>query len=284
MIDSIPTATLLKKTIRHPLRAVRRLVENARLARLSDAKERELLVGFLSNEFDADTQRILAEYKCSGIGAWMERRRSELREFRGPYRLGSTPVVDCETIYFLVRALKPSVVVETGVCYGVSSAYILHALKANRCGALYSIDLGNTPNEPPNDFFVPLNLRDRWHLVIGDSKRELPRLLAELRQIDLFHHDSLHTYEHMMWEYETALPHLSPSGAISSHDVRTIVSLKNPFQRNPFETFCEQNHLHTVISHNVGIAVSDRRSEAAERTEIANAPRWRAPPPARRAH
>ena len=42
-------------------------------------------------------------------------------------------------------------------------------------------------------------LRDRWQLIIGDCKHELPQLLAELRQTDLFHHDSLHTYDHMMW-------------------------------------------------------------------------------------
>ncbi len=283
MIDSTPTAKLLKKAMRHPLRAVRRLVETARLSRLSDTKERELLVGFLSNVFDADTQRILEEYQRSGIGAWMERRRAELHKFQGPYRLGATPVVDCETIYFLVRALKPTIVVETGVCYGVSSAYILHALKANRRGTLYSIDLGNTPNEPPNGFFVPLDLRDRWQLLIGDCKHELPQLLAELRQIDLFHHDSLHTYDHMMWEYQTALPYLRPNGILSSHDVRTIVSLRNPLQRNPFETFCEQNHLYSVMSHNVGIAIGDRRAQA-QRDEFARIADTPSRAPARRTH
>src|SRR5207342_1800502 len=112
---------LLKKAIRHPLRAVRRLVEAARHSRLSDTKERELLVGFLSNVFDADTDRIREQYQRSGIGSWMTRRHAELREFPGPYRLGSTPTVDCETLYCLLRAVKPKIVIETGVCYGVSS-------------------------------------------------------------------------------------------------------------------------------------------------------------------
>jgi predicted O-methyltransferase YrrM len=283
MIDSTPTATLLKKAIRHPLRAVRRLVENARQSWLSDAKERELLVDFLSNVFDADTQRILDEYERCGIGGWMERRRAELRDFPGPYRLGSTPAIDCETIYFLVRAMKPNVVVETGVCYGVSSAYILQALKDNDRGTLYSIDLGNTPHEPPNDFFVPLNLKSRWHLIIGDCKQALPLLLAQLRQIDLFHHDSLHTYEHMMWEYEIAHAYLGPSGVLSSHDVRTIVNLRKPLQRNPFETFCEQNRLYSVMSHNVGIAIGDRHSQA-ERGAFARIDESPSRAPTRRTH
>ena len=85
----------------------------------------------------------------------MERRSAKLKNFPGPYRLGATPPFDCETIYLLVRSLKPETVVETGVCYGASSAYILQALKDNGRGVLYSIDLGNPPDEPPSDYFVP---------------------------------------------------------------------------------------------------------------------------------
>jgi predicted O-methyltransferase YrrM len=262
MIDSIPTTTLLRKAFRHPLRALRRLLEAARLSRLSTLKEREMLRGFLSGVFDADLKVLLDEYEHSGIGPWMERRNADLRKFAGPYRLGSTPAFDCETIYFLVRAMRPDVVVETGVCYGASSAYILEALKQNGRGELYSIDLGNTRDEPPNDFFVPLRLRERWHLIVGDCKQELPRLLARLGPIDLFHHDSLHTFEQMTWEYATALPYLGRNGVLSSHDVRTIVSLRKPFQRNPFVTFCEHNDLYSVVSYNVGIAISNRHARA----------------------
>ena len=183
----------------------------------------------------------------------MQRRHARLPEFPAA-GLGSTPTFDCETLYCLVRAMRPSVVVETGVCYGASSEYILEALKANGHGVLYSIDLGNSPAEPPNDFFVRPALKDRWRLIIGDSRRELPPLLARLGQIDLFHHDSLHTYEHMMWEYETAFPYLGANGVLSSHDVRTIVSLGNPFRRNPFSAFCERHNLRSVESRNMGIA------------------------------
>ena len=259
MIDSIPTATLLKKAGRHPLRAVRRLIETARLSRLTNAEERENAGRFLSDVFHVDAQAILEDCQRSGVGAWMQRRRARLDEFPG-YRLGSTPTFDCETIYSLVRAMRPTVVVETGVCYGASSAYILEALKDNGHGVLYSIDLGNTPNEPPNDFFVRPALKDRWHLIIGDSRQELPRLLDRLGQIDLFHHDSLHTYEHMTWEYETAFAYLAPHGVLSSHDVRIITSLSNPFRRNPFAAFCERHNLRSMEALNVGIATRSART------------------------
>jgi predicted O-methyltransferase YrrM len=256
MLESTTTtATLLKKAVRHPLRAVRRLAEAARFAGLSEAEERELALDFLSNTFRIDARSLLETHVRSGFRSWMQRRRVKLSEFRGDYRLGSTPVFDCETLYLLVRSMKPDVVVETGVCYGESSAYILHALSENRRGVLYSIDLGNSPDEPPSDFFVPERLMSRWQLIIGDSKRELPRLLARLERIDLFHHDSLHTYEHMTWEYETALPYLHAGGVLSSHDVRTIVNMGRPFQPNPFAVFCDGHNLRSIVAGNVGIAM-----------------------------
>jgi predicted O-methyltransferase YrrM len=263
-LKSTTTLRLLKKTIRHPLRAVNGVLQAARFARLSERQERDAAVAFLSNAFETDVRSILDKHQRSGFGGWMERRRAQLNDFPGPYRLGATPPFDCDTIYLLVRSLKPDVVVETGVCYGASSAYILQALAENRRGVLYSIDLGNTPNEPPNDFFVPQYLRDRWHLIIGDCKQQLPPLLARLGRIDLFHHDSLHTYEHMMWEYSAAFPYLPANGVLSSHDVRTIVNLARPFQRNPFSAFCEQYGLRSVVSFNVGIAM---RSDAVARQD-----------------
>src|SRR5215217_5027776 len=43
--------------------------------------------------------------------------------------------------YLLCRLISPSVVLETGVAYGVSSAFILKALEVNGSGTLHSVDL-----------------------------------------------------------------------------------------------------------------------------------------------
>ena len=117
MIDSIPTATLLMKAGRHPLRAVRRLMDTARLSRLINADEREGAGRFLSDVFHVDVERSSKNANAPELGAWMQRRHAQLEEFPS-YRLGATPTFDCETIYCLIRAMRPSVVVETGVCYG----------------------------------------------------------------------------------------------------------------------------------------------------------------------
>jgi len=252
---SATTAKLITKALRHPLRAVRRLAEAARCAELDDSDERDAAIAFLSDAFKVDARSILDEHLRSDFGLWMECRRAQLAGFRGPYRLASMPAFDCETSYLLVRAMKPDIVVETGICYGASSAYILQALAENGRGELYSIDVGNTCDEPPNDFFIPERLTDRWRLIIGDSKKKLPQLLSKLRSIDVFQHDSPHSYEHMLWELDTAFAHLRPNGVLSSHDVRTIVDLRKPFQPNPFAVFCDRHQLRSVVSRNLGLAM-----------------------------
>jgi hypothetical protein len=50
-------------------------------------------------------------------------------------------------------------------------------------------------------WIVPKSLRERWTLILGKVEDKLPSLLDEFEAIDVFYHDSLHTYEHMMFEY-----------------------------------------------------------------------------------
>jgi predicted O-methyltransferase YrrM len=123
--------------------------------------------------------------------------------------------------YIAIRAFQPETVVETGVANGVSSAYILLALQKNQRGALYSIGLNDPqylPAGKPLGWIVPEPLKSRWNLLIGDSRDLLPSLLAKLGTIDVFIHDSLHTYDHMRWEYQTAFPYLRPGGLLFSDD------------------------------------------------------------------
>jgi len=252
----VPTlARIIAKSIRYPHRALGCALELMRLGRLDPAGERKRLFTFLHDVFGVDPEKHQDEFTRSLFASWIQARRVDLANFCGPYRFGSSNDADCESLYHLVRALRPRVVVETGVCYGASSAYILEALEANGEGRLYSIDLGNTKDEPPNDFFVPRRLLGRWTLCVGDARKLLPPLLTRLGEIDLFHHDSLHTYEHMTWEYETALGGLSPGGVISSHDVNAVLSLRHPYRRNPFSVFCERHRLSAATAMNFGVAV-----------------------------
>lgn len=136
-------------------------------------------------------------------------------------------------LYLLVRKHLPENIVETGVAQGISSRFILEALNENKTGCLTSIDLpnydpkGQINRDGVNDsvfvrkdlgvgWIVPDKLRQRWTLLLGDSKEILKNL--SLRP-DIFFHDSDHSYEHMQFEFEWAYSHLTSEGIIVSDDI-----------------------------------------------------------------
>jgi predicted O-methyltransferase YrrM len=141
-------------------------------------------------------------------------------------------------LYRLLRELRPQVAVETGVCNGVSTAFLLLALEENREGLLYSIDLPEVAGEeyeagtfwdgkggaviPPGKepgWMVPPGLRERWRFVLGRSQEELPPLLERVGEIDFFMHDSEHSYECMSFEFRTAWESLRDGGVLVADDV-----------------------------------------------------------------
>lgn len=124
-------------------------------------------------------------------------------------------------LYIMTRILGPKMVIETGVFEGHSSLAILLALNENNKGYLHSIDLPS-PKLPPGKepgWIVPEWLRKRWDLSLGKSSELLPDLLEEVKEIDIFLHDSEHSYENMYWEYKTAWGYIRKGGLLLSHDV-----------------------------------------------------------------
>jgi methyltransferase family protein len=114
--------------------------------------------------------------------------------------------------YAAIRARKPSCVVETGMANGVSSSYFLLALRKNGKGKLHSIDLADSavlPKDEGPGWLVPEWLRSPWTIYLEDSRELLPKVLAQVGQLPIFIHDSLHTYEHMIWEYREAYPYFT---------------------------------------------------------------------------
>lgn len=123
--------------------------------------------------------------------------------------------------YAIVRAHRPELILETGVANGVSSSYVLEALHRNKRGQLHSIEIGNSPYVPEGrspGWIVPDYLQSRWSLHLCDARTCLPGLLDKLGTIDIFIHDSLHTYEHMKFEFKEAYPHLRANGILISDD------------------------------------------------------------------
>ena len=137
--------------------------------------------------------------------------------------------------YLTCRLLEPAVVVETGVAYGVSSAFVLRAMQENGRGVLHSVDLPPLRREYERFWGVAVDgaLRGRWRLHRGSSARVLPPLLEELEVVDLFVHDSLHTYRNMQREFETVWPRLRAGGVLIADDVDRNVAFGELRQKTP---------------------------------------------------
>jgi predicted O-methyltransferase YrrM len=137
--------------------------------------------------------------------------------------------------YLMCRLLEPAVVVETGVAYGVSAAFILRALEENGRGVLHSVDLPPLGRESERFWGMAVDgaLKGRWKLHRGSSTRVLPRLLEELETVDLFVHDSRHTYRNMRREFEAVWPRLRTGGALVADDVERNRAFEELRQKPP---------------------------------------------------
>lgn len=172
--------------------------------------------------------------------------------------------INCCLIYVVIRHIKPKIIIETGVGPGGSSAFILKALEDNKNGILYSIDLpGNDAIVYPKlgknfnihipkgwqvGWLIPPWLKHRHQLIIGDSREELPKLLNKINKIDVFLHDSLHTDEHILMEFNTVFPYMDSKGVLLCDDVNEYWSLA-------FIKFCDTKKIpYKIFNNRLGIA------------------------------
>src|SRR5207247_1516170 len=155
--------------------------------------------------------RFAAEIRTSDFMAEMIRRRDA---FGSEGLMGA---LDCATLYALTRWQRPAVVVESGGFVGMSSAFILKALmdEGLTTAKLYSIELSEDRDQGvliPDELRLQLvPLRGKVEDFVQDDR--LPS------SIDMFLHDSSHSYRHMLWEFREFWPRLRDGGLLVSHDV-----------------------------------------------------------------
>nr|EGQ40812.1 MAG: hypothetical protein J07AB56_00580 [Candidatus Nanosalinarum sp. J07AB56] len=150
------------------------------------------------------------------------------------YSPGIMAKTDAENLKGFVEYVDPSVVVETGVCNGISTLSILEGMEELE-SVLYSIDLPESPSSDEGDFWggkggsvipnkkapgwvVPESLRTKWNLILGNSLYRLPEVMEESGEVDIFIHDSEHSYEMMMFEFCLAWKHLREGGYLICDD------------------------------------------------------------------
>jgi len=158
--------------------------------------------------------RFAQEIRASDFMAEMIRRRDAYGSE------GVMGALDCATLYGLARWLRPAVVVESGGFIGMSSAFILKALADENIAAakLYSIELSGDCEQGA---LVPDELRSSNRLIPMQGRIEDFLKRDQLpRPIDMFLHDSSHSFRHMLWEFRQFWPRLRNGGLLVSHDVQ----------------------------------------------------------------
>lgn len=167
----------------------------------------------------------------------------------GFFHLNMLSPLRAPAIYVICRILKPEIVVETGVADGFSSSFILQALELNQKGRLFSIDLPNQPGqkiENETGWLIPKNLRHKWKLILGSSEEKLPTLLRDLERVDLFYHDSEHSYKNMMFEFNTVWKYLKPKSQLLADDIT---------ENSAFKEFVERKKCKYIKLFKLGIAI-----------------------------
>lgn len=139
-------------------------------------------------------------------------------------------------LYMLVRLTSPESVVETGVANGVSTFFILNALKKNATGKLTSIDISYNVAT-----FLNNEEKMRWELKVLDTKvnlrKQFKEILAAVENLSIYLHDGDHSYLWQQMEYNLAYAKLRCGGILLSDDVDSSFAF--------IDTFGKESNLET---------------------------------------
>lgn len=116
-------------------------------------------------------------------------------------------------LYASILALRPNVVVETGIANGISTNVMMKALEITG-GTLHSFDV-----DPKTANVYVGNGKWEFHLLQGNLKRTFLHKIAELGEIDYWIHDSNHGFSWQSFEYAAAIKALSTRGMLVSDDI-----------------------------------------------------------------
>jgi predicted O-methyltransferase YrrM len=154
--------------------------------------------------------------------------------------------------YAFARALKPSIIVETGVDKGLGSALLCSALLRNREegyeGKYYGTDIDRDAG-----YLLDGKYKEVGEILYGDSIRSLKELECK---IDLFINDSDHSAEYEYMEYLTIQNKLSNNAVIlgdNSHATNKLALFSVESGRN-YLFFHEVPENHWYPGAGIGIS------------------------------
>lgn len=150
--------------------------------------------------------------------------------------------------YALLRALQPEHVIETGTDKGLGSVVLASALLRNGHGRLTTIDVN-----PESGYLVTGRYGEVVDRVVGDSVAVLG---SGEQPVDVFLHDSLHTFEYETAELSAVAPRLSPQAVVLSDNAHLSDALARWAEAGGrrFSFFAEQPEGHWYPGDGIGAA------------------------------
>jgi hypothetical protein len=104
-------------------------------------------------------------------------------------------------LYMIVRLHQPRTILETGVANGHTTFFLLRAISANGMGHLHSVDISTDVGA-----LIQGDDVGAWTLHVLDAgrpRKHFDRIASQVGPVDLFLHDSDHSYPWQRWELET---------------------------------------------------------------------------------
>lgn len=124
----------------------------------------------------------------------------------------STSLGEKMLLYWMIRELKPEVVIETGTHRGLTSLYMAQAIHDNQFGYLHTadpFDWGQTGNFRK---FPELEKVMKFYLEEGSE------MINKLEKIDFAFIDGFHEIQDVIPEVKNILPKLSSNAIVVFHD------------------------------------------------------------------
>lgn len=230
----VKLSAALRKAKRKTLRALRSMLFGAEVKRLREnypAQLHELFM--LAHSYTEDVDQALKALSSSPNSEDGRKQPGPL--FPNFYDSGPRYL---EFLRRLIEDFNGAIVVETGIAHGHSTRIILEAQASLRSQDaevrthLHSLDVDRRTQWPD------LATNPHWTFHLVDASRDIDDILAEIGEMDVFIHDSDHSYRHQIKEYEAAWLHLKPGGFLVSDDVSWS---------NAFIDFCQRIGLQPVI-------------------------------------
>ena len=136
---------------------------------------------------------------------------------------GSLWRVEGQTLYAIVRTLRPASILELGTWHGASATHLLQGLSDNRYGGLTCVD-SREYGDIEIGGMIPDALRPRMTLEMEHIETFIPRAIKEGWRYDLIYEDAMHEAPQVefIWKHADAL--LNPGGMIVSHDAMHAIA------------------------------------------------------------